>query len=92
MADFKFQLGDLVSLKSAIAELNLSTKIGDELLIPRVAMIVERVRQECPGGEQLHYRCSLRGQVSNHLEIELVAFHEVAEAIAAISPPRLRKP
>lgn len=75
MPEFKFQIGELVYSKAALADCELFMDLG-ELQLPKAAMVIEQLTQTCPGGTQLRYSVALGGQVSNAHEIELLAASE----------------
>jgi hypothetical protein len=76
MPEFKFQIGQLVTLKTALADCLKRAGLGT-LSTPTSGIVVERMSQECPGGVQLHYAVARNGETLRCNEIELISFDEV---------------
>jgi len=56
MQEFKFQLGDIVAIKSALAE----SACGR---YPKAFQIMEQIVEVCPGGSQIYYAIRMDGFV-----------------------------
>ena len=83
MPEFKYQIGELVTTRQVLAEIEMAAKIG-EARCPKALMIIERLTQECPGGVQLHYALSYDGSIYRVNEIEVAPLSEFdASAVVA---------
>ena len=71
MKEFRFQLGDIVATKSALAE----SKCGR---YPKAFQVIETFKQTCPGGVQLHYLLRVENSPIRILEEELVFWADPA--------------
>ncbi len=64
-ADFKFNIGDVVTHKTMAPPFIEKPEPGKEKLgdaKPQLFIIMGRVFDECPGGVQKHYRCRVTSQ------------------------------
>jgi len=75
---FKFAVGDFVIHKVALCDILSNFAITGRWSVPKTMVICERYRQECPGGEQLHYKGTMDNcdNKANFLEHELLDFIE----------------
>lgn len=86
MPEFKFNIGDLVVAKAAMADCESSFAIdGMQGTRAKVFMVCERLTQECHGGVQIKYGLS-GGAIA--LEIELAPFSEYMAMLDSISKRR----
>jgi len=81
--DFRFKLGQIVMMRSAL----VACEAGPVCGIPKLGTIVTRWTQECPGGTQLQYDVRMEGgfvlRQLNEMEIvefELSTFGRLQEA------------
>jgi hypothetical protein len=76
MADFKFQIGQLVTTKIGVAEAIDYCRAG-QFRVPIRGVVVERVAQECSGGVQLRYKLANgSGENADFLEVALADLSE----------------
>lgn len=72
---FKFNIGDMVTVRQAIESAKTEAKVGrHDRLLPMI--VTERIMQECPGGVQRHYVISGETGQRRVNEIEVVPFSE----------------
>lgn len=86
MFDFKYQIGDILIHRAALAECVAAAAAG-QYRWPAALLVVERNGQQCPGGVQLHYTFSGEAGPRRLNEIELAPYSEfdaagLAEAAA----------
>ena len=65
---FKFVIGDLVIFKTALYMFELEC-----MEAPEVYAVLERIKQECSGGVQLHYVLS---KFTKSMEFELISAND----------------
>lgn len=70
MAEFRFNLGDLVVTRISLAEIASTSQAG-EYDVPHSYVVTERLLLECVGGVQLLYTCSRVGEAKRFHEEEL---------------------
>lgn len=82
-ADFKYNIGDVVTHKTMAPPYLLTADAGRERFgdaKPQLLTVMGRVFDECPGGVQKHYRCritsSSRWDGSGGVTRELLTLHE----------------
>lgn len=74
--NFKFEIGQIVTTRVAIAETVSAAKIG-EGRHPHLYMVVSRFLDECPGGVQLHYGLARAGECKRFNEPEVALPSEI---------------
>lgn len=83
MPEFKFQIGDILCLRTALVECAANAAAGNRHY-PVALQVIERRSQECPNGTQLHYAFSKGDQLALFNETELLPYSEFDSAGLAV--------
>jgi len=81
VGEFRFNIGDLIAMRGAFETSKIQMKISrlSESSVPVCVTIIERIRQECPAGEQLHYGVRTDSGIKWVSEVDVCSWSEVEQ-------------